>query len=1074
LKIFIKLHKVFQLFVKGLISIKRKGMKETVKRITFYFYKRKQSRRKLSLSEIKSLSYESEYQENIDFSKYKPKVKAIAFYLPQFHTIPENDKWWGKGFTEWTNTSKATSKFMGHYQPREPHNDFGYYDLTDIEIIKKQALLAKQHGIYGFCFYLYWFSGKRLLEKPLDLFLEHPEIDINFCLCWANENWTRTWDGFNKKVLIKQNYSNEDSYKFINDIKKYIIDKRYIKIDGEPIIIVYNPSRIPNVNNVINIWKEHAINSGIGKIRILICRTFGHTAKSLNIISNVDGEIEFPPHGIPINYEKKIKRSTGSVFDYREIVNNVIVQLNKKNNDKDNSSLPLYRTPMLGWDNTARRASGWTVYAGYSLKFLYIWVKSIIKEAKLKYNEEFSFIFINAWNEWAEGTYLEPDKKYGYANINTVSRAVYGFPFNGELSLKKKNNVIFAIHDAFPAGAQILSINIIKQLKEVFNYNIYTILKNTGEMIDEFIIHSTDILIIEGKNKKEIKAWIENTNADIAICNTVLAGDILLQLSEYKITCISLINEMEKIIREYKCEDKINMIIKNASKIVFPSEYVRKSNEAIMQIPVNKTVIFPQGLYIKNPYLEKREEMRSYIRSKFHIPQNSKIVMSAGNGYYRKGIDLFVKCMLNVCKKYNNVYFIWVGQIEGYMEITLNNILKGNKLNNNFINTGWEKDAMQYYAAADIFLLTSREDPFPSVVMEAMYAYLPVIAFENGGGYVEIVGKNTGGLVPMENVESMSEFTIQLLNDDDLRWKTGNYAHNLINEKYNFTAYVYFLLEILGKSYKKISVIVPNYNYAKYLKERIECILTQTYPVFEIIIIDDHSTDNSLKIIDEYENKFPLKIIKILNEKNSGNVFEQWEKGIKIAKGDYIWIAEADDLSENEFLEELMKKMSIDEEIIMGYTQSKTIDEHGNITSENYLSYTDSIDTIWRTDYTANGNEEIEKRLSIKNTILNVSAVVFKNRNLLKKLEYAKKYSVAGDWRFYVDLLKENGKILFIADSLNIHRRHTDSVTKTINAQKHFDEICDMQKYIFSLTKNSVYFELAKKYREEVKEYLKI
>jgi len=265
-----------------------------------------------------------------------------------------------------------------------------------------------------------------------------------------------------------------------------------------------------------------------------------------------------------------------------------------------------------------------------------------------------------------------------------------------------------------------------------------------------------------------------------------------------------------------------------------------------------------------------------------------------------------------------------------------------------------------------------------------------------------------------------------------------------------------------------VSVIIPN------LRERIESILSQTYPVFEIIILDDYSTDNSLEIINEYENKFPLRIKSIINDKNSGNVFEQWAKGIEIAKGDYVWIAEADDLSEPIFLEAIMKKMSIDENIVMGYTQSKIMDEQGNITGDNYLFYTDKVDTIWKADYTADGKDEIEKRLSVMNTILNVSAVVFKNVNLLDKLRYAKEYSVAGDWRFYIDFLKDGGKLLFIADSLNIHRRHTNSVTKALNAQKHFDEICDMQDYIFSLTKNTVYFDKAKIYREEVKEYLKI
>jgi glycosyltransferase involved in cell wall biosynthesis len=515
-------------------------------------------------------------------------------------------------------------------------------------------------------------------------------------------------------------------------------------------------------------------------------------------------------------------------------------------------------------------------------------------------------------------------------------------------------------------------------------------------------------------------------------------------------------------------------IVNNAIKIIYPSEYVRISNNKIITIPDEIVLIYPQGLYNINPYLKEREEIRFSIRKKHNIPQNSMIVLGVGYGYYRKGIDLFTQCMLEVCGKHKNTYFIWVGEVEYTMSLKINDLINNTELKNRLIITGWKKNTMSYYAAADIYLLTSREDPFPSVVLEAMYSCLPVIAFENGGGYVDIVNNNTGSLVPMENIRSMSEITIKLLIDDNLRMNIGKYAHNLIAENFDFITYIYFLLEISGNNYKKISVIIPNYNYAKYLRGRIESILSQTYPVFEIIILDDNSTDNSLEIINEYINKFPLLVKGVNNEKNSGNVFEQWKKGIEMAKGDYVWIAEADDLSEPIFLDEIMKKISLDEKIIMGYTQSKIIDEHGNITGNNYLFYTDKIDIIWRADYIADGRDEIERRLSIKNTILNVSAVVFKNNNLLDNLKYVNKYNVAGDWRFYVDLLKNGGKILFISDSLNIHRRHINSVSKTLNAQKQYNEICEMQDYIFNLTKNTVYYEKAKKYREEIKEYLKI
>ena len=155
-------------------------------------------------------AYTSNYQDNIDFSKYNTDIKTLAFYLPQYHTFKENDEWWGKGFMEWTNTKKAKPRFVGHYQPRTPHKDFGYYTLDNVTTIKKQVKLAKEHKLYGFIFYYYWFSGKRLMEKPVDLFLNDKSIDFPFCLCWANENWTRTWDGLNENILIKQDYKKDD------------------------------------------------------------------------------------------------------------------------------------------------------------------------------------------------------------------------------------------------------------------------------------------------------------------------------------------------------------------------------------------------------------------------------------------------------------------------------------------------------------------------------------------------------------------------------------------------------------------------------------------------------------------------------------------------------------------------------------------------------------------------------------------------------------------------------------------------------------------------------------------------
>ena len=370
--------------------------------------------------------YESEYQDNLDFSKYKTDIKTIAFYLPQFHTFKENDEWWGKGFMEWTNTKKAVPRFEGHYQPRIPHKDIGYYTLDNKETIKRQVELAKMHGLYGFCFYYYWFSGKRLMEKPVDIFLENKDIDFPFCLCWANENWTRTWDGLNKNVLIEQKYSKQDYKKFIQDIKKYIVDDRYIKIDNKPVIIIYNPNEIPNFGELCQQWRKYAREMGIGEIYLISQTVLVDTEHKFTEF--VDAEYDFPPHGIGHKEAFVTGTPTKKALNYRRIVDDIGHIYKNQFNLK-----PCFYTCTMGWDNSARRKEDYLVYIDYALDSYYKWLRMLINETRRRNPEDRRILFINAWNEWAEGTYLEPDEKYGYANINTLSKAIYDIPLNKKI-----------------------------------------------------------------------------------------------------------------------------------------------------------------------------------------------------------------------------------------------------------------------------------------------------------------------------------------------------------------------------------------------------------------------------------------------------------------------------------------------------------------------------------------------------------------------------------------------------------------------------------------------------------------
>ena len=426
---------LFQLIKEAITYLKQEGLIETIAH-TFLILKRAIGIYVPVEDEIEYLPYDSRYENNQDFSERKTDVKPLAFFLPQFHEIPENDAWWGKGFTEWVNTEKAIPQFKGHYQPRRPHIDIGFYDLSNIETLKKQVQLAKQHGIYGFCFYYYWFSGKRLLEKPVNMFLQHQEISMPFCLCWANENWTRTWSGNQKDVMMAQEYAADDPYRFMDDIKPYILDSRYIRVDGKPILIVYNAGEIPDCVKTFEGWRKRARENGIGEILIWTCRTANHTAEEMQIVKEIDAEVEFPPHNFWKYKEIAIKDfnlngKSAFIYNYQKLVK-LILRLIKENK---NEKIPVYRTCMMGWDNACRRSIEWTTYYGYSLKAFYEWIGAIVSEARKKFGEEERFFFINAWNEWGEGTYLEPDEKYGYANINTLSKAIFDIPFEKRIKM---------------------------------------------------------------------------------------------------------------------------------------------------------------------------------------------------------------------------------------------------------------------------------------------------------------------------------------------------------------------------------------------------------------------------------------------------------------------------------------------------------------------------------------------------------------------------------------------------------------------------------------------------------------
>ncbi len=344
-------------------------------------------------------------------------VRCIAFYLPQFHPIPENDQSWGPGFTEWTNVSKARPAFAGHYQPHLP-GELGFYDLRLPQVQRRQAELAKQYGIHGFCYYFYWFGGRILLDLPLRNMLKDQDIDFPFCLCWANENWTRQWDGRDDDVLIAQSHSPVDDLLFIEHIAPILRDRRYITVGDRPLLIVYGPMLLPDPSATAARWRDHCRKAGIGEIFLVSTHAFdGTDPRQIGF----DAAIELAPNKITtrdIASGLTLFNSgfSGNVFDYRAFV--------ERSYQTRPPEYCLFRSVCPSWDNSARKRERGTIFVHSSPAAYQEWLENVSDYTIRNFADESRLVFINAWNEWAESAYLEPDRRYGYAFLNATAKAL--------------------------------------------------------------------------------------------------------------------------------------------------------------------------------------------------------------------------------------------------------------------------------------------------------------------------------------------------------------------------------------------------------------------------------------------------------------------------------------------------------------------------------------------------------------------------------------------------------------------------------------------------------------------------
>jgi hypothetical protein len=346
-----------------------------------------------------------------------PDPLLIAFYLPQFHAIPENDEHWGHGFTEWRQLAKGIPRFPGHYQPRTPR-DLGFYDLLNEDVIAKQCALAQAAGVGAFGFYYYWFNRKRVLDRPIELFLAS-DIQMPFMIIWANENWTRGWDGSEEQILLKQDYNVEDEGALLADLARHMRDPRYVRIDGRPLFVIYNPDPIPDAARTLARWRNTWAETHGLKPLIFMAQTF-HREDPRPY--GLDGALEFPPHKLAARTPpRELMNAFSSDFAGQVIPYEAFMRASLA---EPPPPFPLIKTIVPSWDNEARRPNRGLLLEGSTPQKYQGWLQVLVERAMERPIGGVPIVGINAWNEWAEGAYLEPDVHFGSAYLNATARAV--------------------------------------------------------------------------------------------------------------------------------------------------------------------------------------------------------------------------------------------------------------------------------------------------------------------------------------------------------------------------------------------------------------------------------------------------------------------------------------------------------------------------------------------------------------------------------------------------------------------------------------------------------------------------
>ena len=970
----------------------------------------------------------------------QPRAKLLAYYLPQYHPTPENDAWWGRGFTEWTNLGRALPRFAGHYQPRIPR-DLGHYSLAGADTLRRQIALAKGAGLHGFVFYFYWFNGKRLLDAPLEALLADRSLDMPFCLMWANENWTRRWDGSDDQVLVSQDYRIRDEAALIMEFGRHFADSRYIRLNGRPVLMTYRARLIPDTAATVERWRR-LFRSGYGEDPIFImAQSFGDTDPR---VFGMDAAVEFPPHkltgAVPMINESLHTLDPAfdaEVYDYAAIARASV--------DEPAPAFPLIKTAVPGWDNDPRRQGAGTVLHGATPALYQAWLEDLIGYARRNPVEGEAVVCINAWNEWAEGATLEPDVHWGGAFLNATCRAVVGLPTPGE-----RTRILLVGHDGLRHGAQTLLLKIGRALQTHHGVAIAFLILEGGPMEAEYRAIAPTTIASTMEQLNDAARAARTAGCTAAIVNSSASARVVSVLQRHGIPSVLLVHELPRLLREKGLIGPLRDAMDDAEIVVFPAELVRdRCTEAVGTVP-RRTAILPQGIEMP-PIID--EERRCAVRAALRLPLGSSLALGMGYADLRKGFDLFLQAWRTARATGKAIHFVWAGGIDPATQAYLGTEIASAEATGTFRYLGHRDDAPDLLRAADVFLLTSREDPFPSVALEALAAGTPVVAFEETGGIPELLARIGGGCcVPLGDTNRMAHAADRLV-----REATPERRATLARDSraaFRFEAYSAALIALAKPNLLQVSVVVPSCDYDRYMEVRLASIFAQSYPVLEVVLLDDASIDQSVDVACRTAAAWGRQLRVERQERRSGSVFAQWLRAAETATGDWLWIAEADDCADPGFLSAAAEAIGRAPRAVMAFTDSRAIDEAGGVLWADHKAYYG--DGVLGEDAVYEGSAFLRQHLSERNLILNASAVLWRREDLLVGLRRCepelRELRVAGDWRVYAEVLARDGaQVAYVARPLNHHRRHEASVTARLSQTAHVAEVARVQAAIARL-----------------------